>query len=479
MSNPVSGTGGRYRRFWEQRAEVARRLGIRLDVEPTTATPESDVAPRFVYEARQILCSPAAQRWANERQRLTWQRSQPADGLVKVELEEGLHIPSEVDRLNREYAEDGQRAPLDPPAFSPNHIISIAAPVNICPADEPKPVSPERKPWPPRRSSGGAGVRVLVIDTGLVHDHQKVPWLSQPEVDGQTSIAVDQPGVVGLANQPATPDPLGFVKQYAGHGTFVASVLRCAAPQARVFVSNALQHAGAMGESEFGPAVLGAIEAERQRAALTLGEAAARRWPDIISLSAGGTTHGQQAPLGLQSFLDQLAQHPETVLVAAAGNDGNNDNLFFPAASAPSSDGAIISVGALRRDLGGRACFSNYGQTVTAFAAGEDHVNAFLSGLYAYHHEQSTECRYHPPGLYPGCTCLVDPPYGTVVRFTGLARWSGTSFATPLVAGMIATRMSQHAGENARQAAQYLLTRLEKLTDEDQVILPVLPLGLP
>lgn len=56
------------------------------------------------------------------------------------------------------------------------------------------------------------------------------------------------------------------------------------------------------------------------------------------------------------------------------------------------------------------------------------------------------------------------PPQGAVVAFRGMARWSGTSFATPLVAGIIASYMSEHS-VSAREAAKQIRTRAESITD--------------
>jgi len=376
-------------------------------------------------------------------------------------LDDGVHVPTEVDRLNQAVRAAESDAPAAArehdaagghvghparPMASPNHLVTIA-PVNLCPAGEPHPVTPGTPLWPPYPQpqhetpgapgtpAAGTGVSVLIIDTGLQADFAA----------GQAALA----GVQALPGEsPRVPvDPeTDLIKEYAGHGTFIAGVLRSVAPGTDVAVSSALQYAGALPEDALGSTILTALEA--------LGQ-----WPDIISLSAGTPSHRHRTLMSLEPLFEQLDAHPGTVLVAAAGNDGTHEHPFFPAASARSHPG-IISVGALRRDGLGRACFSNYGDWVKVYAPGEQIINVFRHGTYGYHHQSTHVCRYRTHPLYYPCGC-IDPVTSVdeEVNFDGLASWNGTSFATPLVAGLIAAHMTETKNSDARAAAHDLLRR--------------------
>jgi hypothetical protein len=282
---------------------------------------------------------------------------------------------------------------------TPNHILSIT-PVHSCPATEPEPEPATAQPDPGPRDGGGNGVSIYVADTGLLDTAPRHPWLA---------------GVTGQEDHIDVVNGNLTIPQYAGHGTFVAGVARCMAPQSQVYVTDDFTAGGALTEHEI---------VIRLFQALRLGA-------DIISLSAGGTTRKDLPLLGFESFWERYRQHKNVVLVAAAGNNSSR-RPFWPAAFPQ-----VISVGALAADGRSRAYFSDFGPTVDVYAPGQDLVNAYAWGTYEYR----------------------EPPHtGQKRHFSGMARWSGTSFSTPLVSGLIAARMSR-TGESGRAAAQALLAR--------------------
>ena len=288
---------------------------------------------------------------------------------------------------------------LGPGQVAPEHFVHVTPNTGgYCQAEEPIPVAMGTPPFPAGGAdpADGSGVRVVVVDTGF--DRSAPHWWLR--------------GVTG------DPDPgIGNALAYqAGHGTFVAGVVRSVAPAADVVVRRVFPHGGT-------------FETDLARA---LDRVLALDAPDVISMSAGTNSYDPTGPMCLHRFLERrLPAHKGVALVTAAGND-HRRRFFWPAAHR-----STISVGALGPDQRTRASFSNFGGWVDLFAPGERIVNAFPSGDYLYR---------------------LRPRRGQRVTFEGMASWSGTSFATPMVAGLIAARMSR-TGENGRTAAAALLTQ--------------------
>ena len=97
-----------------------------------------------------------------------------------------------------------------------------------------------------------------------------------------------------------------------------------------------------------------------------------------------------------------------------------------------------------------RAWFSNYGDWVNVYALGEGLVNAFATGVYTYQ----------------------EPPKRPARQvFDGMARWDGTSFSAPLVAGLIAAEMAR-SDATAADAAGAVLATAREINGVGRVLLP-------
>jgi subtilisin family serine protease len=298
-----------------------------------------------------------------------------------------------------------------PGLVAPDHVVHICStPVGShCPATEPT-ESGRAAPWPPMvAGNAGQGVRVAVIDTGWYpQPPQPVPWAHLAGVTGEP-----EPG--GVFYGPNSDQ----IRPYAGHGTFVAGVVRSMAPKCSVEVYSLPARPNVPGGGVFESEIIAKLDA------------ALVQKPHLINLSAGCPTRQDRPSRAFEEWwADVLAQNisPQPLLVASAGNNASPWGFW------PATFEWAVGVGSVDGD-GSVSDFSNWGSSVDVYALGRNVVNAFPQGKY---------------------TCREAPDRGDVRTFTNdYARWSGTSFSAPLVTGLIAAAMSPNgAGAPTRDALQ-------------------------
>jgi subtilisin family serine protease len=261
-------------------------------------------------------------------------------------------------------------------------------------------------------------VRVRVLDTGLVKDAQlRHTWL--------VGVTVGRDAAGGAPN--------AVIPQDGGHGTFTAGCVRVTAPEADVHVVNAAAQLPRNNQAgDLGAAFESRLAEVLRRQLVADPGGRPLRVPDVVVLNFAGTTRDGRPPVALAALYDSVIQHlAEPLILSPAGKDQRKNW--------PASFDWVVSVGALAGD-GSRAPWSNHGRSVDVFAPGDRLVNAYATGKY---------------------TTNWDPANTETRLFDGLALWSGTSFSTPLVAGLVAARMSS-TGQSSKRAWASLLELAER-----------------
>lgn len=287
--------------------------------------------------------------------------------------------------------------------------------------------------------AGGRRPVVAILDTGCgVH-----PWLPDeivtryPQVEGTTTIGID----ASVADPEVLGDIAGaydgVLDDSAGHGTFIAGVVRQVCPEADILSVRVADSQGTVLEGEFMVAVRSLVKW------VVLGPDNGGGTVDVINISLGYYHETPEDGLFDRTLNDFLvvARRRGCAIVCSAGNDAT-DRPAFPAAlwdwpdaefvvDDPDDAAPHIAVGALNPN-GTMALFSNMGPWVSTFAPGAAIVSAhppFDGGTQA----GSRDDRYGKRRE------TIDPD-----DFAGgFAIWSGTSFAAPYVAGMLARRLAE------------------------------------
>ena len=242
------------------------------------------------------------------------------------------------------------------------------------------------------------------------------------------------------------------------HGTFIASIIRRIAPNAKIYLYEVLNKFGVGSLISIAQGVVNAVNHRGNNTvpalvlncSFTLEDDVEdfdlkKNWPKLTELFNWDIQ--ELLKISTREVFNWATSRPNVIVVAAAGNDGKDAaGNRYPTRNPASFEG-ILSVAALPKEYptnsNGRykpAKFSNRAHSdgsnkqAYSFATfGGDLVNpdlaAPLGGVL---------------GVYVKGIPTQNPTDGTFIEgpnnTTGWAEWSGTSFSTPIIAGLLAAQ---------------------------------------
>jgi Subtilase family len=254
---------------------------------------------------------------------------------------------------------------------------------------------------------------VAVIDTGVTSEVRADGWLA-----GLPDANTDN---VDLLNVFPAGHPDQYLDAGAGHGSFVAGVVKQIAPAANLRVYKAVDSDGVGSEVDVAAAMVRAVTDGAR----------------IINLSLGCETIDNQPLLSVEVALDLIfAQAPDTLVVASAGNNGDAVQVW------PAASPRVVAVAALDANEAG-ADWSTHGSWVECSTIGEGILSTFVEGQ-------------EDPAL--------DPDAPDTFPADSWARWSGTSFTSAQITGAVAERCCQ-SGLSPRDELAALLAPAPEIPD--------------
>jgi hypothetical protein len=255
---------------------------------------------------------------------------------------------------------------------------------------------------------------IALLDSGV----QRHVWLNGAQ---DPFLAEDLPFLQDAEGTDGWTSPIGPVSPFPalsgpvppgthwGHGTFIAGLIRQAAPQARILSMRVMGDEGQVDDS----AAINALNWLSNRDSL----------PDIV-LMAFGRRRAEPSDMLLDQVQTEVSRLTSAgvTIVASAGNDGS-DEPVYPAAFAAEPGLPVISVGALRTPTALEP-YSNHGPWVRVAWIGSDIVSIHPLTITGAGKNQVAD-----PLNDRGTPGFDDDSY---------AWWSGTSFAAALVAARLA-----------------------------------------
>ncbi|HEY3338199.1 MAG TPA: S8/S53 family peptidase [Propionicimonas sp.] len=254
------------------------------------------------------------------------------------------------------------------------------------------------------------------------------PKAHPPQMSLVTVVGTEVPDDSTGVGEPLT----GGADRLAGHGTFIAGIVRQACPEARLEAHTVMSSAGVIIESE----LITLLHTLLHRQLTALATANPELVVDVLSISAGYYHESpEDTPIdtSIAEVLGDLGR-AGVVVIAGAGNDATERPLLPAGLAKASSDPSelpLLSVGSLNPNGTTVALFSNAGPWVTTYRSGAAIVSTLPTSGNAGT-QSSTSASGGSPDKRARTTIDADDFSG------GFGVWSGTSFAAPLLAGEVA-----------------------------------------